>query len=258
MGQKIYTDKLGALSFSTPNILMGPATLTIGGQQYVTTTTLSVALPALTAVTLYMVYAVLSAGVPALAISTNVNSVGPSSFSSWKLVGAFYSNGLTSVDFGAFVSIEGAPTSEWFSTTNSMLPSVGAFGSPSAQYSHAMRDGDSFRFRGNFTAGTTAGADAILTLPTTTPISATKMTVAVNKQFLGEAKPIVAAGTNTYSPQAIFYDGSTTTLVYITDSIASQTYTKRTGTQVLATGNAMTYDFSVPIQNLSIRPLRDL
>jgi len=110
MGQKLYTDKISQLTHSAGNILLASgAILTIGGQQYVTTSQLSVALPALTANTLYMVYAVVSGGVPALVISQNVNSVGPAGQSAWKLVGALYSDGNPSVGFGAFVNITGTP-----------------------------------------------------------------------------------------------------------------------------------------------------
>jgi hypothetical protein len=109
MGFKITEDKIGAISY-TGTINLAASWITIGGQQY-RTSALSVALPTLIENGLYMVYVVISAGIPTLVISQNVNSVGPAGFLAWKLVGAFYSTAHISPGLGSFVTIEGAPTS---------------------------------------------------------------------------------------------------------------------------------------------------
>ncbi len=116
MAQKIRDDKIGTLSHSAGSILMAasiasPAYLTIGGQQFKVTSQLSVALPSMTANTRYQVYAVQSAGVVSLIISTRENSQGPIGYSRWKLVGSLYSSGKASPDFGCFMTISGIPTS---------------------------------------------------------------------------------------------------------------------------------------------------
>jgi hypothetical protein len=116
MAQKLFADKIGALTHSAGNILMAasssnPAYLTIGGQQYTVTSQLSVALPAMSANTRYQVFAVQSAGVVSLAISANENSVGPSGYSSWKLVGSLYASPTGT--FGGFVNIFDTPTTDW-------------------------------------------------------------------------------------------------------------------------------------------------
>ena len=113
MGQKLKDDKIGSLSHSSGTISLTASTLTIGGQQYVVSSLSRLISSDVTLVanTLYMIYAVVSSGVVVMRISTNVNSVGPAGFTSWKLVGAFYSNGLASVAFGSFVTIDGVPTS---------------------------------------------------------------------------------------------------------------------------------------------------
>lgn len=114
MGQKLRDDKIGTLSHSSGVITLGASYLTIGGQQYITGT-LNRTITAdvtLVANNLYMIYAVLSSGVPDLRVSANLNSVGPAGFSSWKLVGAFYANGLSSVSLGSFVNIKGVPKTE--------------------------------------------------------------------------------------------------------------------------------------------------
>jgi len=110
MAQKLRDDKIGTLSHSGGIITLSASTssitwLTIGGQQYKVTSSLSrtiVTDVTLTLQNLYHVYAVISGGSVVLRISTNVNSVGPSGFASWKLIGAFYTN--TAAAFSDFVS----------------------------------------------------------------------------------------------------------------------------------------------------------
>lgn len=115
-------DRIGSLTHGSGNINMGSSIVTIGGLQYDTEGARSVALPAMSANTRYQVYAVINSGDVALVISQNENSVGPAGYSSWKLVGSFYSNGLASVAFGAFLSITGVPKTlsqvSWLPTGN--------------------------------------------------------------------------------------------------------------------------------------------
>ena len=104
------TDKLTVLNHSAGTIFMpAGAVLTIGGLQFTTDAQKSVVLPALTALSRYQVFAVRSGNDVALVISQSENSVGPAGYTSWKLVGAFYSTGTTVVGFDEFTNIEGAP-----------------------------------------------------------------------------------------------------------------------------------------------------
>lgn len=103
-------DKIGQLTQGGSNINLGPSVLTIGGLQYHTESTLTVAMPTLVANNRYQVYAVASSGAAILVISQNENSMGPAGYDSWKLVGSFYANGLSSVGFGSFVTITGKPS----------------------------------------------------------------------------------------------------------------------------------------------------
>lgn len=110
MAQKLFDDKIGNLTHAGGTITIAPSIITVGGQQYRTTSPLSrpiVSDVVLAANSLYMVFAVLVSGVVELRISSNVNSVGPSGFAAWKLVGAFYSNGNSPIAFGSFVNIKG-------------------------------------------------------------------------------------------------------------------------------------------------------
>lgn len=113
MPQKLLEDKIGKLSHSGGVINLSGSLLSIGGQQY-STIPLSRTISSdvsLSANTRYQIYAVLVSGTVALRISANENSVGPTGFTAWELVGSFYANGLSSVGFGSFVNIKGAPQS---------------------------------------------------------------------------------------------------------------------------------------------------
>lgn len=119
MGFLTKPDSIGALTYSSGVITLQPSRLTIGGQQY-RTPTLNVALSGLTANTLYMLFVVMTG--PSsfqLVVSANYNSVGPVGYTRWKLVGAFYSNGVTgSIAFGAFVkSLLSSPVTEYWDTS---------------------------------------------------------------------------------------------------------------------------------------------
>lgn len=112
MGQKLRDDKIGALSHSGGVITLtsstaSPSWLTIGGQQYRLTS--NTARTIATDVTMttnarYQIFAVVVGGVVQLRVSSNENSVGPTGFLSWKLVGSFQSNRLSA--FGSFNNIK--------------------------------------------------------------------------------------------------------------------------------------------------------
>lgn len=72
--------------------------------------TYSVSLATLTANTLYFLYLLKVSNVPTLSYSTSLPSSIRNSFPDAVLVGAFYSNGMTTPVFGSFVNIEGIPT----------------------------------------------------------------------------------------------------------------------------------------------------
>lgn len=92
MAQVLGPDKIPNLTEAGGTITMpAGARLTIGGQQYTTSSALTVSPTISLANTFHRVYAVISGGVPVLTVSTNNNSVGPAGFSAWKLVGHFYS-----------------------------------------------------------------------------------------------------------------------------------------------------------------------
>lgn len=152
-------EKIGTLTNLGASVQLGPSRLTIGGQQYITSSNLTVAYPALTANTLYMIYAVQTAGVVSIVISTNFNSVGPTNFSSWKLVGAFYSDGATgSVAFGSFVNIEGIPSTDLITFTPVLRAAANlvTMGSGSISTGRWYRRGEQIHCEVQFVSGSSA------------------------------------------------------------------------------------------------------
>jgi len=112
MGQVLKADKFNLTKISSSVIsLDSGSTVTIGGQQYTLSSSVNLTLSGLAANTLYMVYAVLSGGVVNLIISTNMNSVGPSGYLSWKLIGAFHS--ISTNTFSSIINIQGPPVIDW-------------------------------------------------------------------------------------------------------------------------------------------------
>jgi hypothetical protein len=161
MGQRFFSDRIGALSHNAGVITLGDSRVTIGGQQY-KTGALQLTLSGLAAHSTYMLYVVLSAGVLTLVSSTNVNSVGPAGFTSWKLVGAFLASETPA--FGAFVNIEGKPSTQGnMAWTPSNASGFGTISSPNMNFA---RDGRWLVCDFRFTTGTVAASTAFLTLPT--------------------------------------------------------------------------------------------
>jgi hypothetical protein len=110
MGQFFNSkEKIGALSESAGTITLQDSHLLIGGQGY-DTGNLDLTIGTASAGTLYMIYAVLDSGSIILVKSTNMNSVGPAGYDSWRLVSAFFVKQADT--FSSFVNIEGVPCVE--------------------------------------------------------------------------------------------------------------------------------------------------
>jgi len=113
MGKIFRQDRLGALQHSGGNITLGPSILTIGGQQFETSATISRPLPGIGLNSRAQVFAVIVSGAVELRIDVAENSAGPLGFNAWKLVGSLYTNNAGA--FGSFVNIEGTPTTDLIS-----------------------------------------------------------------------------------------------------------------------------------------------
>lgn len=165
MGQVLKKDKIGALSENSGTITLEPSVLTVGGQQYQTSTLTRLIADdvTLTAVTRYQIYAVVDSSNVVLRISTNENSVGPSGFTSWKLVGSFYSDGLSSVGFGDFVNITGTPETgpiPFEMEVQAVTTDPSKSNSPDRDEAFFVRNGRKVSFSYNFQASTGTGGTA--------------------------------------------------------------------------------------------------
>lgn len=249
MGQQLFTDKIGTLTHSAGNITMAasmssPAYLTIGGRQYTVTSNLVVALPTLTANQRYQVFAVVSGGSVILAISTNENSVGPAGYTSWKLVGSLYANGLGSVGFGSFINIEGIPATanpvEWtptFSGGSGTVTNISCFWERNAD----MLSGKGCRFSTTGVGGITLSLPAVsVRHPDTT-----------NYRHYGSGA-ITTLGAFTTS---VIARGNDTAM-----TLALPVAGVNNGQSVYTNWAAETHtiDFSVPVVNWSNTPIKDL
>lgn len=239
MPQRFGTkEKIGTLTNLGASVQLGPSLLTIGGQQYRTTSNLTVAYPSLTANNLYMIYAVQTAGVVSIVISQNLNSVGPTGFSSWKLVGAFYSNGLNSVAFGSFITIEGTPTSSDIFYT----PIFTGLGVAVPIYIAWKRVGQDIKILGRVTNGTVTGGTAGVSLPANLTCStATEVVCGIfgSQGSVGNGALVFS----TTDGGLHFGTGNWQVLA--------------TGTQ-MATGGFTSFEGTLPITGWSSVPLKDL
>lgn len=241
IGQKIKDESISTLTHSAGIISLAPSVVNIGGVQ-VDTDALSRTISSdvtLVANTRYMIYVVLLTGAPVIRISTNVNSVGPVGFTSWKLVGAFYSNGITgSIAFGSFVNIEGAPE-----TTNiPYTPITTALGAVSAINMTWKREGSHSLIVGRFTNGTVDGTQANVGLPTNLASALTDYFVVGNYGHQGSAtgKEVV------YHPiNLAFAFGMSNWQIFAT------------GTQ-MATAGFTSLNATVPITGWDVTQLKDL
>lgn len=244
MGQKIKEDKIGSLSHSSGVITLQASILTIGGQQY-TTSALQLTLSGLSVHTTYMLYVVLNSGVPTLVSSTNVNSVGPAGFASWKLVGAFIAN--QSAAFGAFLNIEGVPVCApvlW-------LPSNTGFGTLSGNDSRFWRNGKYLEGQLKFATGTVTGAVASVGLPDNLAMDATVMTQ--QNYWLS----VVLNNSNVAITQLQTNFATNATSLFFAPANALGNINNG-NTSPFASGQVQSAQFKVPIAAWSNTPLKDL
>lgn len=171
MGQRLQDDKIGQLSESGGTITLAPSLLTIGGQQY-STESLDVTADVTDPNTRYQVYAVRNAGVIELVVSENENSVGPAGYSAWKLVGSYYTNGLSLIGFGSFVNISGVPRTNQPILFNMILDSTTSTpptrGTVDEEISWWQRDGRNLIFRHDYNH-TAAGSNGTGTVKYSNP-----------------------------------------------------------------------------------------
>lgn len=256
--QVLGPDKIGPLSSGAGSVSIGTSMLTIGGLQYATSG-LNGSLSGLTSNALYFIYAVISSGVLSLAISTNVNSVGPVGFTYWKLVGAFYASSATTV--GSFVNIEGSPSSDWFSYTLNITantpPTKGTVTRDEARW---RRNADSMEIHYDYaqTSGGSAGSGSYLfPLPGAFAIDTNKQTTTTSS---GQHVVGVSGILNSALQENGWVYAATTTQVSITTGNDSTPLADVSNSRAPLSTAAIRYSFkaSVPITGWSSTPLKDL
>ncbi len=159
MGQVFpNSENIGKLSYSSGVITLQPSRVTIGGQQY-NTGTLNMSLGSLSPAVRYQLYLVTVGGVIQLVKSTNENSVGPSGYSWWKLVGCFMSDG--SSGFGAFMNINDTPSFSRVTYT----PGVSGQTAVSSPTAWVSRDGARCMIQGMWTfSGTSNTTQPVISI----------------------------------------------------------------------------------------------
>jgi|GEM_PF-7100592 len=257
MGQILLPEKIGSLSQNGGVVTLGPSIINIGGQQY-RTSTLSLTLPTLTANQLYMIYAVLVGGVVTLVQDTAVNSAGPTGYTTWRLVSAYYANNAATVGFGGFVNITGAPRSD------TIIHSLPTFSFVTGGWTNVnlknkyYRDGGYIHYSGNstFTSGTAAFNVPMIVLPGVT-IDLTRFTnsfqsanqddIMLDESFANE----YAYGQTDYDLKGCFFNGNL-------DRVRIGSPLGDTTPGTIAANWIISYGFRLPILGWSNTQLLDL
>jgi hypothetical protein len=244
-------DKIGTLSHNLGNVNMASSIVTIGGLQYDTEGSRSVALPAMIANTRYQIYAVLSGGDIILIVSQNENSNGPAGYTSWKLVASLYSNGLSSVGFGSFVNIVGTPSSSLidFDTTSTFVSNIG--------YDAAwLRDGKYIKalIRATFTGTPNNPANTIFQLPNGLSIDISN----VIPDIVGSGR-LVSGGIG-YSGRVQYVSNTSVSLESMNASATHVVGNNLTGTSpaTIINGNFIHVNIDCAIQGWSNTAIEDL
>lgn len=218
----------------------GTITAVINGVSY------SVNLTGLTANTLYFLYLRINSGTAQLFFVTTVPSTYRVSFPEAILVGAFYSNGLTSVAFGSFINIEGIP-----STTNDIAFNAvtQGFGTISSEVSNWSRTGLNLFINTKFTAGTVTATQARFNFPGA--ITASPLT-----PVLGAAGNHINSNASTTDGMAVLKEPNVGYFTFSRQS--SGAFNAANGSAIFNNGEAQSFFAIVAIQQWSNTPLKDL
>lgn len=128
------------------------------------------------------------------------------------------------------------------------------FGTPTLSTVRYWRQGDRLRMQGYFKAGTTSATPAAIYLPTGLVIDTTKVSTATNVARVGTLyRVLTAAGPNTTGPFAVFFDGTTTNKLFLSNdnNSGSNQLVKRNGADVIATSDGVNFEIDVPIAGWS-------
>ena len=140
--------------------------------------------------------------------------------------------------------------SDW---QNDLTFTPNTFGTVTNQSIWYRRVGDSMQVRGSFNCGTPGAGSAGITLPLS--INPAKFPSTVNGSYIGfVAINQASTSRNMFSTGdagIVFYDGSTTNQVFISFNDGGNTFVKQNGSAISASGNNVTFDFTIPIAGWS-------
>lgn len=156
---------------------------------------------------------------------------------------------------GPQAQLQAPAMSDWTSTDSASF-TVNNCGTVTGQSIWTRRVGDHLEVVGYFVAGTPAAGALSISLPSRYVIASAKLPSATNGTLVGQAQ-LNASGAGTAFTAAssgvvqVFYDGSTTTGVFVTNQYASNAFSKANASAFVNSGNSLTFKFSVPIQGWS-------
>lgn len=264
IGQKIKDERIGTLSHNAGIISLTSSTVNIGGIQVDTdalSRQISLDVPTMSANTLYMIYVAMLTGTPVMRISVNVNSVGPAGFISWKLVGAFYSDGTSTPIWGAFVNIEGVPVSPEIFGGLARLTSSGGFltkGTTTLDYTRWSRIGDKMKFVSAYqqtTAGSGGSGNLYCTPPLNITIDDSKWAI-VSPQSATRGSGYVA--TTGDGRHGTCWSAGSGGIGIFYSSAATNTIATLATHSITNTGWSWSMDYMAVISGWSNTPLKDL
>lgn len=141
-------------------------------------------------------------------------------------------------------NISQAQGTPWNSSLT-FTPVVAAFGNVTSSSFQSRCVGDTLEVRGYWLNGTVAGNTASITLPTGYPIDSSKYPSTSNASGLHSSSYQITSGAAGAlgSPLEAFYDGSTTTSVFLTDQSGVGVYVKRNGNSCCVSTGGMNVNF---------------
>jgi hypothetical protein len=148
-------------------------------------------------------------------------------------------NGSAASDAAAFGQVP--VFTDWAAYT----PTITACGTVSAVSFFWHQMGNHIFVKGFYTTGTCTAAAITITLPNSTVISSSHTSANIQ---LGTASRIVTSGTAaTGVPWMIFYDGSITSTVFVTQQTKSNAFLKNNGSDIFANGDscAVFFDYAI-------------
>lgn len=211
----------------------GTITAVVGTKTY----TVSVGSP--TANTLYHLYLRISGGTLTMFAVTTIPSTYRVSFPEAVLVGAYYSNGITTPAFGTFVNIDGVPTSQPIQYN----PVVSGLTLTSSEMMW-WRYGLQMFVDGKYVVATVAGTEGQLGLPSSYASAAAAIIPSLRRSGTGSQTDI----------QMSIEPG----VGYFTYISFGATPAKQNGSTVLTVSDTAHINASTPITGWSNTPLKDL